>query len=414
MRPAITVEKVSKRYHIGQTMSSATTVRDALSGLLTRPLSGRLARKSTDVLWALRDVSFNVEQGEIIGIVGRNGAGKSTLLKILSRITRPTDGRIDLYGRVGSLLEVGTGFNPELTGRENIYLNGAILGMRRREIAAKFDEIVDFAEVREFIDTPVKHYSSGMYMRLAFGVAAHLDPEILVVDEVLAVGDYSFQKKCIGKMSNVAHEGRTILFVSHNLVALRSLCRRVIWLERGQLVMTGETNEVINSYIQKDVHSSHQKAWVRPDAATGNEEVTLCAVSLTSPGGEPLDRITVEDSIRLNFEYINHVPNNLLQVSFVLYNQEGICIFNSRSKPTKLPVGTVRQCCTIPGNLLNDDSYTVRVVIVKDTNVGIFDESNVLTFEVHDTERQGGWFGKWIGVTRPVLEWEEMSDFGRR
>ncbi|RME47458.1 MAG: ABC transporter ATP-binding protein, partial [Chloroflexi bacterium] len=246
---AIRVEHLSKRYRIGQLHRPHDTLRDSIADFGLRiadwlsrranPKSKIQNSKSDDTIWALRDVSFEVKRGEVVGIIGRNGAGKSTLLKILSRITEPTSGRAEIHGRVGSLLEVGTGFHPELTGRENIYLNGAILGMRKREIDRKFDEIVAFAEIEKFIDTPVKRYSSGMYVRLAFAVAAHLEPEILLVDEVLAVGDAAFQKKCLGKMGDVAKEGRTVLFVSHNMAAITSLCQRAIWLEEGKIKEDG-------------------------------------------------------------------------------------------------------------------------------------------------------------------------------
>lgn len=419
MPPIIKVDGLGKSYRLGIRPPHAT-LREALGSLWRRS-----ARRGNDqapgaseegLLWALREVSFEVEPGEIVGVVGRNGAGKSTLLKILSRITSPTTGQIDIYGRVGSLLEVGTGFNPELTGRENVYLNGAILGMRRREIARKFDEIVQFSEVEKFIDTPVKHYSSGMYMRLAFGVAAHLEPEILIVDEVLAVGDFAFQRKCIGKMSAVAREGRTVLFVSHNIVALRSLCNRAIWLDQGRTAMIGGIDEVANGYLQQGALTRLEKLWpaAETDGSTTGEsagaEVVMRAVRLLPPKSDlasPGGRLTVADPLELEFEYGNRVPDNLLQVSFVLYNVEGVCIFNGRSRPQRFPAGRVRQRCRIPGNLLNDDSYTVRVVIVRDTNVGLFDEFNVLSFEVHDVEREGGWFGKWIGVVRPDFEWTE-------
>src|SRR5256712_8753942 len=257
---AIRVENLGKRYRIGQRLRYQT-FRDALSGVLSAPFRGvhsylsgqrpsECHHESDDVIWALKDVSFDVKYGEVIGVIGRNGAGKSTLLKILSRITKPTEGCAEIHGRVGSLLEVGTGFHPDLTGRENIYLNGAILGITKRDIDRKFDEIVAFAEIEKFLDTPVKHYSSGMYMRLAFAVAAHLEPEILLVDEVLAVGDAAFQKKCLGKMDSVAREGRTVLFVSHNMTAMRSLCRKAIWLDKGAVAGEGETGRMIDDYLQ--------------------------------------------------------------------------------------------------------------------------------------------------------------------
>ncbi len=235
MRPIIRVENLSKQYRIGAHQAPYRTLRETLTDAVKSPLK-RFSRKEhpeENTIWALKDINFEVFPGDVVGIIGRNGAGKSTLLKVLSRITEPTTGKVDLYGRVGSLLEVGTGFHQELSGRDNVYLNGAILGMSRNEIDRKFDEIVDFAEIEKFIDTPVKHYSSGMYMRLAFAVAAHLEPEILIVDEVLAVGDISFQKKCLGKMEDVAKEGRTVLFVSHNVIALRSLCAKGLWLDNG-------------------------------------------------------------------------------------------------------------------------------------------------------------------------------------
>jgi len=249
---AIKVEHLGKRYKIGKQRVRYKSLRESLVSALSVPLR-RLQGQSDkeDTIWALQDVSFEIKQGEVVGIIGRNGAGKSTLLKILSRITKPTTGRAEIYGRVGSLLEVGTGFHPELTGRENIYLNGAILGMTRREIDRKFDEIVAFSEMEQFLDTPVKHYSSGMYVRLAFAVAAHLEPEILVVDEVLAVGDAQFQKKCLGKMGDVAQSGRTVLFVSHNMAAIQRLCEYSIWLDNGRIMMFGNTPHVLDSYLSK-------------------------------------------------------------------------------------------------------------------------------------------------------------------
>jgi len=253
---ALSVQGLAKRYRIGAAPVKYRTLRDAVAGAVGAPLArlraalrGGSTILSDDEVWALDGVSFEVGRGEVVGVVGRNGAGKTTLLKLLSRITEPTRGRAEIHGRVASLLEVGTGFHPELTGRENIFLNGAILGMRRAEIDARFDEIVAFAEVERFIDTQVKHYSSGMYLRLAFAVAAHLEPEILLVDEVLAVGDASFQRKCLGKMSDVAHSGRTVLFVSHNMEAVQRLCPRTVWLDAGRVVADGDTGDVVSDYL---------------------------------------------------------------------------------------------------------------------------------------------------------------------
>lgn len=258
MNPAISVRSISKRYELGLQQASYRTLRDVLAGAALGPLRAmrRIAtrgpKREDRAMWALRDISFDVNPGTVLGVVGRNGAGKSTLLKILSRITEPTEGEATIHGRVGSLLEVGTGFHPELSGRENIFLNGAILGMRRSDILAKFDQIVAFAEVEKFIDTAVKHYSSGMYLRLAFSVAAHLEPEILFVDEVLAVGDQAFQAKCLGKMGEVAGAGRTVLFVSHNMAAIRALCTEAILLREGRIAVRGTPTDVINQYLLRD------------------------------------------------------------------------------------------------------------------------------------------------------------------
>ncbi|HZU85993.1 MAG TPA: ABC transporter ATP-binding protein, partial [Anaerolineaceae bacterium] len=254
----IQVQNLSKKYRIGEAQSQYRTLRDSLTSKFRR----RKPNPDTEI-WALKDVSFEVEQGEVVGIIGRNGAGKSTLLKVLAHITRPTEGRVILHGRVGSLLEVGTGFHPELTGRENIYLNGAVLGMRKKEIERKFDEIVDFAEIEKFLDTPVKHYSSGMYMRLAFAVAAHLEPEILLVDEVLAVGDVAFQKKCLGKMGEVAQQGRTVLFVSHNMAAVQNLCNRAFLLRSGELVYSGKSQQTIMEYLRSQEKPVEETPGVR-------------------------------------------------------------------------------------------------------------------------------------------------------
>ncbi|HEX8161973.1 MAG TPA: ABC transporter ATP-binding protein [Pyrinomonadaceae bacterium] len=253
MMPAIRFENVSKRYRLGGVHPGYLTLRETLGAALAAPVR-RLARRAgggeRETVWALRDVNLEIRQGELVGIIGRNGAGKSTLLRILSRVTRPTTGEVEIYGRVGSLLEVGTGFHPDLTGRENVFLNGAILGMKKAEIERKFDEIVAFSEIERFIDTPVKHYSSGMYVRLAFSVAAHLEPEILIMDEVLAVGDAAFQRKCLDKMDSIARGGHTVLFVSHDIGAINSLCERVVLLEGGVVVRTGAARDVTAHYLE--------------------------------------------------------------------------------------------------------------------------------------------------------------------
>jgi lipopolysaccharide transport system ATP-binding protein len=413
MRSIITVENLSKEYRIGTRGASYGTLRDSLVRGIRAPFSKRQSkgRKGAETIWALKDVSFEVKPGEVVGIIGRNGAGKSTLLKVLSRIVEPTTGNVKLFGRVGSLLEVGTGFHPELSGRENIYLNGAILGMKRAEIEGKFDEIVAFAEIEKFIDTPVKHYSSGMYMRLAFGVAAHLEPEILIVDEVLAVGDASFQKKCLGKMNDVAQKGRTVLFVSHNLTALQSICRRAIWLNNGEMADDGDANHVVTRYLSTTANTVLEQTWKDAHSAPGNDEVKLRSVRVLTDSLAAEPHITVRTPIKLEFEFWNYEANTSLNICCILYNQENVCVLDARSDPKEYPVGMVREVCYIPGDLLNDETYRIRIAIIKDTSIMLLDKDNVAMFEVHDVERQGNWYGKWMGVVRPKFKWvTELAD----
>jgi len=324
---AIQAVEVGKMYRLGE-RESYTALRDVLANLVRGALGrgrGASARAERPILWSLRNVSFNVEQGDTVGIIGRNGAGKSTLLKILAQITRPTEGHIELRGKVGSLLEVGTGFHPELTGRDNVYLCGAILGMTRTEIQKKFDEIVAFAEVERFIDTPVKRYSSGMYMRLAFAIAAHLEPEILLVDEVLAVGDVAFQKKCIGKMGDVSKQGRTVLFVSHNMGAVNSLCRRSIWIHEGKVVADGKSQSVVADYMQAMGSGS------LVSTAKGNEPLFIERVVLRNARGEVTDQFDSGDDICLDIEYVANGrinrPNLWVQIANSI--GQGVCIANT-------------------------------------------------------------------------------------
>jgi len=408
MKPIIKVENIGKQYRIGARQQAYSTLREALAGAVQAPLKRLQRNGSSDAvtIWALKNVSFEVRPGEVVGIIGRNGSGKSTLLKILSRITEPTTGRVELYGRIGSLLEVGTGFHPELTGRENIFLNGAVLGMRRNEIARKFDEIVAFAEIEKFLDTPVKHYSSGMYMRLAFAVAAHLEPEILLVDEVLAVGDAEFQTKCLGKMGAVAGEGRTVLFVSHNMTAVRRLCRRVIWLNDGEVVQAGETTQVIGDFLRRGAFSTLKKEWDDPSQAPGNDQVRLRSIAVTPAGGQIDGQFTVKTAIQLEAAIWNYLPGAVLNFSVVLSNIEGVAIFNTVSIERPFPAGLVRGSFLIPADFLNDDTYTIRLLIVKDTSVVLLDLADLLMLQVHDSERRINWYGKWVGAVRPSFDWE--------
>ena len=415
MKPIIRVEDLGKRYRIGLRKDNYSTLRDSLTQAVRAPLR-RLRQRRDDqgqILWALRDVGFEVQPGEVLGIIGRNGAGKSTLLKVLSRITEPTTGRVELYGRVGSLLEVGTGFHPELTGRENIYMNGAILGMRRRDITRQFDPIVEFSEVGRFIDTPVKHYSSGMFMRLAFAVAAHLEPEILIVDEVLAVGDANFQKKCLGKMGTVAQQGRTVLFVSHNMRAMQSLCSRVIWINEGTVSADGRADTVISNYLKTSVSALDEQVWSDPATAPGNDKIRLHSVRIRQTGADSAQPITVHSPLILEFEYWNLTPDAYLNLSIHVTAEDGYPIFNTGSgyernwhgKP--FPVGLFRSAFHIPGDFLNDGIHRVLLMVVKDQSEVIYQEEDVLVFEVSDTsEGRGTWYGKWPGAVRPKLEWE--------
>jgi lipopolysaccharide transport system ATP-binding protein len=371
--------------------------------LSTFPISDLRA----DTLWALRDVTFEVKQGEVLGIIGRNGAGKSTLLKILSRVTGPTSGEVRVKGRIASLLEVGTGFHPELTGRENIYLNGAILGMTKAEIRAKFDEIVEFSDVEQFIDTPVKRYSSGMTVRLAFAVAAHLEPEILIVDEVLAVGDATFQKKCIGKMQDVAGQGRTVLFVSHNMVAVQSLCRRGLLLEQGTLVKDAAAAEVIHNYLKGSITSREIVHWDDPASAPGNDVVRYKRVAVTPRNCNGAAAfIAMETPIQLAVEYWVMAPGRKLHLTFHLLNDQGIVVLTSGFRSVKHDTGEHVAICEIPGNLLNSGGYHVKMLVVENGNRGIHTMDNVVHFEVIDAgPRSGSWMGREPGIVQPLLRW---------
>lgn len=412
---AIRVHGLGKQYRIGASRARYLTFRETLTEALAAPFrkAGRLLRGqaagtagSEERIWALKDVSFEIRRGEIVGVIGSNGAGKSTLLKVLSRITEPTEGHAEVLGRVGSLLEVGTGFHPELTGRENVYLNGAILGMKRAEIAQKLDEIVSFAEIEKFMDTPVKHYSSGMYLRLAFAVAAHLEPEILLVDEVLAVGDAAFQRKCLGRIGTVADQGRTVLFVSHNMTALQSLCHRALWLSDGSLHQDGDAKTVVSGYLRSATSPVLERIWSEPESAPGDSRVRLSRACVT-PGSDASEGvITVDSPLSIEFDCWTLVPDILLNFSLVLYNQEDICILNSVSEPKTIQQqGLVRGTCHIPGGFLNDGTYRVRLLIVKDSSVPLVDIDNIIIFDVSDLQRRGSWFGKWVGVVRPTFHW---------
>ncbi|MBM4423653.1 MAG: ABC transporter ATP-binding protein [Chloroflexi bacterium] len=412
---AIRVENLSKQYRIGQ-REPYKTLRDTLAEAFMAPLHAFRSngRTASEMIWALRDVSFEVKHGEAVGIIGRNGAGKSTLLKILSRITEPTTGRAVIHGRVGSLLEVGTGFNPELTGRENIYLNGAILGMKRREIERKFDEIVAFAELEKFIDTPVKRYSSGMYMRLAFSVAAHLEPEILVVDEVLAVGDVEFQKKCLGKMGNVAEEGRTVLFVSHNMPAITALCSRAILLKQGAVAADGYSHDVVGEYLVGGRETMAEKVWPATDMP-GNEIVRLRAARVVTEEGEAREAFDIRRPIGVEIEYEVLQAGHVLVPNVHFYTEAGVLAFVAGDqdpdwKRHPRAIGCFVSTVWVPGNFLSEGQMFVDVAVttVKPKRVH-FHERSALAFHVVDSlagdTARGDFTGHYPGVVRPLLKW---------
>jgi len=420
MTTAISIEHISKSYHLGM-IGRGTFAEDlrvwwahvrGKPNPLLRIGEPDYTDRIGEEIWAVRDVSFTVEQGEAMGIIGRNGAGKSTLLKILSRVTAPTSGEIKVKGRIASLLEVGTGFHPDLTGRDNIFLNGSIMGMNREEVRRKFDEIVDFSGVEQFIDTPVKRYSSGMYVRLAFAVAAHLDPEILIVDEVLSVGDAEFQKKCLGKMGKVAEEGRTVLFVSHNLPAVQNLCQRAIVLNKGSSVFDGKCNDAVSFYLQSSLKSHTRVAWDLQNAP-GNSRIQLVGASINAKaklanGAGPF---TTSDDLEIQVDFINKIPGDSdLGVTIHLIDERDIKVFVSSSTRTasqRIGPGIYRATCQIPRDLLNQGTFTInRLLFVKDRGFSVFEHQNVLTFDVIlPGENQFGWVGKKEGVVRPALNW---------
>ncbi len=427
----VRVQDLSKLYRIGERQSH-DTLRDLLAEKIAAPFRRRGSSPSRgdspkqyhegsgDELWALRDVSLEVEHGEVVGIIGANGAGKSTLLKVLSRITEPTSGRVEIHGRLGSLLEVGTGFDPELTGRENVYLNGAILGMKRGETRRRFDEIVEFSEVERFIDTPVKRYSSGMYTRLAFSVAAHLEPEILIVDEVLAVGDASFQRKCLGKMGDVAQTGRTVLFVSHNMLAVEDLCDRAIWLKDGRIAEEGHPSTVVSDYLQGSFSTDIEHVWEDPATAPGTEDVRLHRARVRPEGGATADPITVRTPFTMELEYWSLRPGTYLLPSVAIYNEQGIVVFTSGPSfdpaggERNDPAGLYRHVCRVPGDLLNDGIHRVALYVDKNGRT-ILQQDDILVFEVRDAvEIRHGWHGKWVGAVRPMLRWtSELVEIDR-
>ena len=418
---AIRVEGLGKKFQLGQ-IQSYKTLRDSFVHAVAahvegakRMLSGQGRAKAphSNDLWALKNVSFEIPHGEAVGIIGGNGAGKSTLLKILARITNPTEGTGVVRGRVGSLLEVGTGFHPELTGRENIYLNGAILGMPWTDIRKRFDDIVAFAEVERFVDTPVKHYSSGMYMRLAFSVAAHLEPDVLLVDEVLAVGDVAYQKKCLGRMNEVAGSGRTVLFVSHNMAQMQRLCSRVIWLSRGGLVADGPAEQVIAKYLQSCAEVGMAVQNYTPDNAPGDESVRLQSVRICSPSGEAQSVFNMDEPIRVACDCRVLKPTENLHLLVYVYTNDGVLVFGSASwdhfglePPRMLQPGSYRYEMAIPPHLLNRGQFVVSLNAQIPGVRFVFKIDRGVAFEVTEIGGAGGAKSSdRAGLVRPLLPW---------
>jgi lipopolysaccharide transport system ATP-binding protein len=409
MTVAIRTEGLSKQYLIHHEGGARhDTLRDALSSW-ARNLGarGRQEASSEEAFWALKDVNLEIREGERVGIIGRNGAGKSTLLKLLSRVTEPSAGRIRVRGRVASLLEAGTGFHPELTGRENIHLNGAVLGMSRAELARKLDEIVAFSEIEKFLDTPVKRYSSGMYVRLAFAVAAHLEPEILVVDEVLAVGDLRFQQKCLGKMEDAGREGRTILLVSHSLRAIYSLCTRAVLIADGRVKSDGAVQPVVAEYLEQGAGDVRERAWPELASAPGNEQFRLKRARVIPEHGAASDEITVKTALRIEFEFWVGMDEMLYSMGLHLRANTGEYAFVSASTRTVVKRGWHRGVCHIPADLLNNRTYTVEMYFTRDGRNVLARLGDLLVFTVTEGERApGDILGDYPGTVRPRLQWE--------
>ena len=425
MTTAIKVEDLGKRYRIGaaQTKFKYGMLRDVIVDTVTAPIrwARALVKKrplledQPNYIWALKDVSFDVEEGKVLGIVGRNGAGKSTLLKVLSRVTEPTRGTVTVRGRVGSLLEVGTGFHPELTGRENIYMNGAILGMKRAEIERKFDEIVAFSEVEQFIETPVKRYSSGMYLRLAFAVAAHLEPEILVVDEVLAVGDAEFQRKCLGKMGDVAQQGRTVLFVSHNMSAILRLTEEAIVLDKGKMLMRGPTQQAVDYYLSSGQSQAGERIWDADEVSPNAAPFRPIAMRLKDQKGKVIDTVRSVEPVTVEMEY--HLESQItgLRVGFYLSSMRGEYIITSFDTDNALQYekfsarnsGHYISRCTLPADLFNEGRYSLGVNASSFGVRRFFQDEQALAFNVDISGAPGTqWAEPRQGPIRPRLDWK--------
>lgn len=403
MKPILEIQNISKKFKINHEQQPYLSIRESIANIFK-------SKTTTEDFWALNDVSFNVDAGDTVGIIGKNGAGKSTLLKILSKITPPTSGKIISRGRIASLLEVGTGFHPELSGRENIFMNGSILGMKKVEILRNFDAIVDFAGVEKFIDTPLKHYSSGMQLRLAFAVSAFLENEILIIDEVLAVGDAEFQKKCMGKMGDVSQSGRTIIFVSHNMTAIESLCTKSILLKQGSLISSGPTKQIIQQHLETIALGNRKFESKNKNAdQKGNDLIEIIYASIENASSENRDElIDITSNIELRLKFINKSGSDYISVGYDLLNLKGDVIFGSGRK-FSCPLNKITELtCKIPGNFLNNDTYQIFIYFHTSSMTMLFYDKELVTFEVKDSSRDSGYLGKINGFVRPNLEWQQI------
>ena len=418
----ISVEHVNKLYRLGQ-VGTGTLSNDLkrwwyqVRGkedpfTLVGTENDRTKKTDSDFVWVLKDINFEIKTGETLGIIGKNGAGKSTLLKLLSRVTTPTNGIIRAKGRIASLLEVGTGFHPELTGKENIYMNGAILGMTKKEITSKFDEIVEFAGVEKYIDTPVKRYSSGMYVRLAFAVAAFLEPEILIVDEVLAVGDAEFQKRCLGRMKDVSvNDGRTVIFVSHNMTAINSLCTKTILLENGKLRRIGPTHDVIGEYLSAYSATDTQVFYDR-DKAPGNETIKILSVVLADINGQNITQSFLEEAVYAEITYESLIEGSRLNLSLLAFTDREEYVFSSPSNTDHVwcgkphPIGTYKSICKLPANFFNEGRYRIHIIYVNNGTYAGIVENAVCLEKVDSGRNRDSFYDVWGGITRPILEWQ--------
>lgn len=430
----IKAEKISKCYRIGLKEEMHETIAKSVFNFIKSPLKNYRKYRSlyrfddinnnssfnsdsnaSNIFWALKDVSIEIKQGETVGIIGRNGAGKSTLLKIFSRITHPTKGYAEFRGRVSSLLEVGTGFHPELTGRENIYLNATILGMRKKEVDGKFNDIIEFSGVEKFIDTPVKRYSSGMKVRLAFAVAAHMEPEILIIDEVLAVGDADFQKKCISKMQNIGQQGRTVIFVSHSMQAVTRLCERVILLDEGRVMLDGPSHQIVSEYLCSGRSTTAERVWSDISKAPGGDVARLLAVRVKTEDGHVIEYMDIHKPVGIEMEFEVIKAGYKLLPHFNVNNDMGVKVFVTvdqdhvwRSRPR--PLGRYVSIVWVPGNFLTEGMHFINPCLnTLDPITHQFGEYDSVAFNVIDSldgdTARGDWPGEMRGAVRPLLEW---------